>query len=181
MASTPTKHKKSPKKSPKSHKKSPKRLSKESPKRNKVVWSDAAKSRGLVVLLLKATRQGERSDNGFKTKTWREIAAAYNAQWTPKLTRQQLQTHAQTVSSRVNFSITLKLSNRYKIFHAIVECSGFGWDEERQLPTAPDHVWEDYIEVYPFQFTSNKLETLKSGRIPLQNFALLCRVAWDIW
>lgn len=32
----------------------------------------------------------------------------------------------------------LKLNKNYKIFQTIIEQSGFSWDEERQLPTAPD-------------------------------------------
>ena len=31
-----------------------------------------------------------------------------------------------------------------------MENSGFGWDEENKLNTAPDNVWEDYIEVSIF-------------------------------
>jgi hypothetical protein len=42
------------------------------------------------------------------------------------------------------------LTANYKIFQAIVENSGFGWDEENKLNTAPDNVWEDYIEVSIF-------------------------------
>ncbi|KZT62024.1 hypothetical protein CALCODRAFT_409869, partial [Calocera cornea HHB12733] len=27
--------------------------------------------------------------------------------------------------------------------------SGFGWDEERQMVTASDEVWREYIEAHP--------------------------------
>jgi len=37
----------------------------------------------------------------------------------------------------------------YKIFQALVDNSGFGWDDENKLNTAPDSVWADYIEAFP--------------------------------
>jgi len=42
------------------------------------------------------------------------------------------------------------LTANYKVFQAIVENSGFGWDEENKLNTASDNVWDDYIEVSVF-------------------------------
>jgi Myb/SANT-like DNA-binding domain len=39
------------------------------------------------------------------------------------------------------------LNKKYKIFRAFVEQSSFGWDDDKQLPTAPDDVWAAYIEV----------------------------------
>ena len=35
------------------------------------------------------------------------------------------------------------------MFQAIVDQSGFGWDDVEKIPTAPDEVWEAYIEVSP--------------------------------
>jgi len=40
------------------------------------------------------------------------------------------------------------LNKNYKIFQTLREQSGFGWDSEEQLPTAPDDVWDAYIEVH---------------------------------
>jgi len=39
------------------------------------------------------------------------------------------------------------LKKRYAIFKQLKENSGFGWDEQRQMVTAPDSVWDRYLEV----------------------------------
>lgn len=40
-----------------------------------------------------------------------------------------------------------KLKKDYDIFVQMKNNSGFGWDEEAQLPTAPEAVWERYLKV----------------------------------
>lgn len=37
------------------------------------------------------------------------------------------------------------------MFKAVKENSGFGWDDVQKIPTAPDEVWDEYIEVFPAQ------------------------------
>ena len=44
-------------------------------------------------------------------------------------------------------TMKLQLKTAYKVFQAVKENSGFGWDIEKQIPTAPDEVWETYIAV----------------------------------
>jgi hypothetical protein len=36
---------------------------------------------------------------------------------------------------------------RLTSFQAILYLSGFGWDEENKVPTAPDKVWDEYLLV----------------------------------
>lgn len=43
--------------------------------------------------------------------------------------------------------IRLKFKVEYKVFHSLKQNSGFGWNEESKIPTAPDEVWESYLEV----------------------------------
>jgi hypothetical protein len=38
------------------------------------------------------------------------------------------------------------LRSKYRIFQDIKEASGFGWDVDILTPTAPETVWDDYIE-----------------------------------
>lgn len=35
------------------------------------------------------------------------------------------------------------------VFQQLKNNSGFGWDDMRQIPTAPDHVWTAYLEKHP--------------------------------
>jgi hypothetical protein len=39
-----------------------------------------------------------------------------------------------------------QLKKKYVIFRDLMENSGFGWDDERQIPTAPDDVWDRYLQ-----------------------------------
>jgi hypothetical protein len=59
------------------------------------------------------------------------------------------------------------LTANYKIFQALVDNSGFGWNEEKKLNTAPESVWAEYIEVsdlnYNLDYSSNTIETSQSS------------------
>jgi hypothetical protein len=44
------------------------------------------------------------------------------------------------------------LNKQYKIFQALIDQSGFGWDDIEKLPTAPNAVWKAYLEVSVLYF-----------------------------
>jgi hypothetical protein len=54
----------------------------------------------LINHLLKATRQGRKSDSGFKPDVWQEIQQNYNTKFASQspITTKQIQTRMQTVS-----------------------------------------------------------------------------------
>lgn len=54
----------------------------------------------LINHLLKVTRQGRKSDTGFKPDVWHEIKEKYNTRFTPRpiIAAKQIQTRMQTVS-----------------------------------------------------------------------------------
>jgi len=41
----------------------------------------------------------------------------------------------------------LQLKKDFKDFKFLKDNSGFGWDDGKQIPTAPEAVWEDVIAV----------------------------------
>jgi hypothetical protein len=41
----------------------------------------------------------------------------------------------------------MQLKEEYRIVKALCEQSGSEWDEQEQLVTAPDDIWEKYIKV----------------------------------
>ena len=45
------------------------------------------------------------------------------------------------------FSLWLQLKDDYKIVKELRKQSGFGWDNAKQLVTAPPQVWDSYLEV----------------------------------
>ena len=88
----------------------------------------------LLTELISATHQGHRGQNGFKPRVWTEIET-------------KLKPQNRNIESR-------KLKNKYgdylkkwRTWKALMDNSGFGIDEETQLITAPDDVWDTYIAV----------------------------------
>jgi hypothetical protein len=41
------------------------------------------------------------------------------------------------------------LNERFVIFQTLKDNSGYGWDDLLQVPTAPQEVWNAYIEAHP--------------------------------
>ena len=41
------------------------------------------------------------------------------------------------------------LKKKYSVFKELKSNSGFGWDEELNIPTAPNEVWDAYIKSHP--------------------------------
>ncbi len=57
------------------------------------------------------------------------------------------------------------LKRKYQIVKKLQDNSGFGWDVEKQIPTAPNIVWVDYLAAHP--------EASPFKKSPLEHFTLL--------
>lgn len=77
------------------------------------------------------------TNTGFKGAVWLGIGADFNR--TNNLNYNQLM-----LSSKLS-----DLKAKFKFFENIRDLSGFGWDEEAQIPTAPDQVWDKFIAEHP--------------------------------
>jgi hypothetical protein len=53
------------------------------------------------------------------------------------MTKNQLQSRMQVLKAKFN------------IFNSIVLNSGFGWDDDLKVPTAPDRTWKEYLSSHP--------------------------------
>jgi hypothetical protein len=87
--------------------------------------------------LVKQIRLGKRSDNGFKAEVWTTVAndvLAFDLSQ-PFLDGPRCQNKLDA------------LKRKYDAWNRIKGRSGFGWDNERGVPTAPDDVWETAIQV----------------------------------
>jgi hypothetical protein len=88
--------------------------------------------------LVKQIRLGKRSDNGFKEEVWATVANDVLA-----------------FDSSLSFldgprcqSKLDALKKKYDAWNRVKGRSGFGWDNERGVPTAPDDVWETAIRLH---------------------------------
>jgi len=99
-------------------------------------WT-SIQDRFLVNRLLAEKESGNMSENSFKKQTFRGIAAAIEEQVPSIVGAAKTE---RSVTSRWQ-----KLKIDYKVVHKLREQSGFGWDSDLQMVTAPDDVWEQYI------------------------------------
>lgn len=88
-------------------------------------WTDVMVE-SLVDLCNDQIRAGNYSENaGFKTSSWTAILNGFNESNNITYMVSQLQ-------SKLN-----ELKSKFKIFQAIINNSGFGWDEENKIATTP--------------------------------------------
>jgi len=86
--------------------------------------------------LLQQVELGERADSSFKKEAWTAcIVAIKDIQSRPVSLEQ--------CKSKVDL-----LKEQWKNFNWLRGHSGFGWDEEKGLVTAPSKVWDEICKVF---------------------------------
>ncbi|CAA7054193.1 unnamed protein product [Microthlaspi erraticum] len=103
--------------------------------RSRTTWHPPM-DRFFIGLMLDQARSGNQIDGVFRKQSWTEMVTLFNAKF------------------ESNFNVDV-LKNRYKTlrrqFNAIkrlLRSDGFAWDDERQMVTADDNVWQDYIKAH---------------------------------
>jgi Myb/SANT-like DNA-binding domain len=91
----------------------------------------------LFTELLEQAQDGKRADSGFKKEAWdsvlREVQLVYTGSYPIPL--QKIKQKEQAYKAL------------YKDWRFLRDQSGFGWDEETQMITAPNEVWDEIIKV----------------------------------
>ena len=77
------------------------------------------------------------SDSNIKSAEWTKVLNNFNEETKLNCNRQQLQSKIQS------------LKKQWIVFKKMKENSGWGWDHERNIPTAQDDVWAAYIKAHP--------------------------------
>ena len=109
---------------------------------------DSIRDRFLYRYLAKIKQNGRQRDNGFKTQVWKDLQLAFNETFNVSIVTIQIQEcrrYYYSSSKKTDF----QLKAMYTCFIELKNQSGFGWDQEQQVPTAPDAVWEPYILKHP--------------------------------
>lgn len=78
----------------------------------------------------------EKSDNGFKPQAWTAVEQAMEGSEGPK---------KNVAACRRRYG---SLKNDFKDIEKLRGLSGFGWDEDRKMVTAPDAVWDAYLATH---------------------------------
>ncbi|KAG9404436.1 hypothetical protein AC1031_004643 [Aphanomyces cochlioides] len=100
---------------------------------DRAAW-DADKDEFLVISLQELADEGKRADSGFKREALKHITMQFNERFQVNYLMSQLKSRLDT------------LKKDYKDFKFLKENSGFGWNDEVEIPTAPDDVWKAVIE-----------------------------------
>ncbi|XP_058075739.1 uncharacterized protein LOC131224220 [Magnolia sinica] len=80
---------------------------------------------------------GRKVDNGFKRE-------AYQAMTEEVMKHTGIPVNRQNVQNRLRY-----YKHEYITVKDMLAASGFEWDNERMVVTAPDEVWEDYLKSHP--------------------------------
>jgi hypothetical protein len=82
----------------------------------------------LISCMKQQISDGKGGDNGLKKEGWSLLRVDFNRLTGLSYEKAQLQ-------SQMSF-----LKKKYQTFSYLREKSGFGWDDEKEIPTAPDAV-----------------------------------------
>ena len=92
--------------------------------------------RYFIDLMLEQVNKGNRIDDHlFSKRAWKQMTALFNAKFNFQYEKDVLKNRHKT------------LRNLYKAIKNLLCQRGFSWDEQRQMVTADNNVWDEYIKV----------------------------------
>ncbi|KAI3989067.1 hypothetical protein MKX01_033103 [Papaver californicum] len=118
-------------------------------------WTTALTEK-FATLLIEQINQGNRSNNIFSKKAWKNVRSEFNKQTGNDLDRKQLKNHLDV------------LRKRYTITKSLLDQPDFQWDESQHMVIADNEVWAKCIKANP------DAESIKIKGCPV--FKLLCLV-----
>ena len=98
---------------------------------DKASWNDDL--RYIFIRSILKNQEKSYSDNGFTKAVWAKISYDFREESKTSYSKQQLQ-------SQLN-----EMKSNYQIFSNLKNNSGFGWDDANSIPTAPQQVWDAYL------------------------------------
>ncbi|XP_058106559.1 uncharacterized protein At2g29880-like [Magnolia sinica] len=92
----------------------------------------------LIDTLMDVVANGRKSANGFKKETYKTVVESVRRALGISVVEKHVGNRLRTLK-RLYFEVRDTLN-----------ASGFGWDDDKKLVTAPDDVWDDYIRSHPY-------------------------------
>ena len=103
--------------------------------RLRTVWTPEM-DRYFIDLMLEQVNKGNRFDEHlFSKRAWRFMISLFNAKFKFEYEKDVLKNRHKT------------LRNLFKAVKNLLDQRGFSWDEVRQMVTAENHVWDEYVKV----------------------------------
>lgn len=102
--------------------------------RSRTYWQPPM-DRYFIDLMLDQVQKGNRVDGMFRREAWTEMITLFNAKFGFDYEVEILKNRFKT------------LKRQYNVIKHLLELKGFAWDDARQMLTADDCVWQDYVKV----------------------------------
>lgn len=112
--------------------------------------------RYFIDLMLEQVHKGNQVDGLFLKQAWMEMIASFNAKFGFSYEAEILKNRYKT------------LRRQFNVIKNLLDTEGFSWDDSRQMVTADDYIWQDYIKVYHVSMSWNVVEcryTLMRGNL----------------
>ncbi|CAK9135054.1 unnamed protein product [Ilex paraguariensis] len=103
--------------------------------RTRTYWQPPM-DRYFIDLMLGQVQKGNQIDGLFRKEAWTEMIASFNAKFGFKYDIDVLKNRYKT------------LRRQYNVIKNLLELDGFVWDDTRQMVTADDCIWQDYIKAH---------------------------------
>ncbi|XVE73371.1 hypothetical protein DITRI_Ditri11bG0112700 [Diplodiscus trichospermus] len=87
-----------------------------------------------IDLMLEQVQKGNQIDGVFRKQAWIEMIASFNAKFGFNYDMDILKNRYKT------------LRRQYNVIKNLLELDGFAWDDSRQMVTADDSTWQEYIK-----------------------------------
>ncbi|KAL2345453.1 hypothetical protein Fmac_006738 [Flemingia macrophylla] len=93
--------------------------------------------RYFINLMLAHVHRGNQFDGVFSKQAWMEMISSFNEKFGFEYNLEILKNRYKT------------LRRQYNLINSLLQLDGFAWDETRQIVSADDCVWQDYLKVHP--------------------------------
>ncbi|XP_031288021.1 L10-interacting MYB domain-containing protein [Pistacia vera] len=103
--------------------------------RSRTYWQPPM-DRYFIDLMLDQVQKGNRIDGVFRKEAWIEMIASFNAKFGFSYDMEILKNRYKT------------LRRQYNVIKNLLDLNGFVWDDARQMVTADDYVWQDYVKTH---------------------------------
>lgn len=124
--------------------------------RLRTVWTPEM-DRYFIDLMLEQVNKGNRIDDHLFTKrAWKQMTALFNSKFKFQYEKDVLKNRHKT------------LRNLYKVIKNLLCQKGFSWDGQRQMVTADNNVWDEYVKVLLYYSTVILCLFLESYSLYLQ-------------
>ncbi|XP_077226070.1 uncharacterized protein At2g29880-like [Tasmannia lanceolata] len=104
--------------------------------RSRTIWTQPM-THYFIELMIDEVGKGNNNSQGFSKQAWTHMTRLFNSKFGVQFSKDHLKNRHKTLK---------RLYNDVKL---LLDQSGFGWDEQREMITADDVVWNNYIEAHP--------------------------------